>query len=70
MATQTAKVNPIRSQTFLAAHQEEIVDLAFDYWRDRIGLREGSHWQGLLMAVGEVCKRHARSSGLFLVPKL
>ncbi len=62
--------SPIQQESFFAVHQDEIVDLAFEYWLERLCLYDGYAAQDLMNAVQEVCRRHGRDRrGLFLVYK-
>jgi len=68
MPIEGGKVIPIRSRNFLT---EQIVELAFAYWRETFGLQNGSPKEYLLRAQREVGTRvkHGRRSGaaLYLV---
>lgn len=63
MTSPSRKVVPIRH-----SEMEEIVELAFAYWRERLALQNGSPEEDLLRAHTEVRGRSARCA-LFLVPK-
>lgn len=68
MTFQSAKVIPIRRGNFLTTQQEEIVELAFEYWRERIGFLDGSPAQDLVRAIAEVARRFNRNNQLYGVP--
>lgn len=53
------KLIPFPTEIFWATRQEEIAELAFEYWRERIGLFDGSPWVDLLKAAEEVRRRYA-----------
>jgi hypothetical protein len=54
-STKARKVVPIG----LSAQQREIVDLAFLYWRDRLGFRDGTPEQDFLQAHRDITRRVA-----------
>ena len=65
MKIPSAKVIPFPSQNPVT---REIEELAFAYWEERFGIRDGSPREDLIRAQIEVC-REMRREGLFLVPQ-
>ena len=61
MSDQTGKVIPFRSR---ASKTQETADLAFAYWRERLGIGEGSPEEDLLRAEREMRRRSTGRAGL------
>lgn len=63
MSDQTGKVIPFRSRS---SETEETADLAFAYWRERFGIRDGSPEEDLIRAQHEIRRRSTGRAGLLL----
>lgn len=61
MPNQTGKVIPFRSR---ASKAQETADLAFAYWRERLGIEEGSPEEDLIRAQREMRRRSIGRGGL------
>jgi hypothetical protein len=71
ITAKSMKVIPICSDTILKRRQQEVVDLAFEYWLARFGVRYGFPEEDLWRAEREVAARSSRARGrtarIFLV---
>lgn len=66
MAPQTSKVIPIRSGH---SQTQEVVALAFAYWREGFGLRDSSPKEALLRAHREVTHDRRGTPSLWIVSR-
>ena len=63
------KVIPIPSRTSMTKQEQEIVDLAFENWLERLGVLDGSPEDDFYRAEREVMGTNRRKAVLFLVNK-
>ena len=63
MSDQTGKVIPFRLRS---SQTQETADLAFAYWRERFGIRDGSPEEDLIRAQHEMRRRSTGDTVPFL----
>ena len=64
ISNQSGKVIPFGPRSSMA---DDVVQLAFAYWHERFGLRDGSPEEDLIRAQRELCRRNTGNAGLYLV---